>query len=508
MSSISTGWIQISLVVILLAFPSLVNAQVIQQDRFEIRLNNLDAGFEIIPAETSGIFLYRRLIAPKSDQLEIYKLDTALSVNWHGYLPINRNYEIVGKKVDSNNLFLLLQHREQLKKDFLLLTINPRNGEYIMRSIRNFIPFIANEIRITSHAAIIGGYYNKVPVILHYSFITQSSKVLPGLFNEAGDLNQILIHPDENFDVIISARDYRGQKAIFIRNYDVHGNLKKTLPILPEEANHLLYAYTYKENEDTYVVAGTYGGRNSEFSKGVFIGEIHSDGTQNLAYYSFGEFGNFFKYMRKNHEQRIRNRIAIREAKGKKKNFSYRILINEILPYKDHYVMVAEAYYPRYLTSDVSFRSQAILAAPNFYRSGRIFDGYRYTHAFVIGFDKSGSHRWDNTLEINDVKRYTLDPLVKVDIKKDLVAMMYVHENDLRSKIINRNEVVESRKVEPLLTFTQDTSKPKRTSGSSLNYWYNDYLAASGVQEIVNWQSGERRVFFINKVSFRSQALN
>src|SRR5690606_10538431 len=98
-----------------------------------------------------------------------------------------------------------------------LFVIDESNGHYIQHHIRGYIPFAPTEFQVTDDAAIIGGYYNRIPVVLHYSFATFRSKVLPGLFTEAGELTQIKTHEDGFFDVLISAKNLNRQRTIWIK---------------------------------------------------------------------------------------------------------------------------------------------------------------------------------------------------------------------------------------------------------------------------------------------------
>jgi hypothetical protein len=139
-------------------------------------------------------------------------------------------------------------------------------------------------------------------------------------------------------------------------------------------------------------------------------------------------------------------------------------------------------------------------------QNGRIFDGYHYTHAVVMGFNEDGTLLWDNSFEINDVKTFTLEQFVKLEVLPDRLALMYLYENHIRTKIIKDDLVLEGKAVDPILTFNEnDVVKDERTDKNKLEYWYNNYLYAYGVQDIVTNTAGSssrRRVFFINKVYY------
>lgn len=507
----STRWWQNSLLYILLLTLTTVipgHAQLEQSLRFEVPLGSLEKKFDVIPTQDDGLYLQRRVSLPEGDQMEIARLDTTFRTVWRGYLPIGKSAQLMGTRTDNEYLYLLFRLHEPSTKDLTLYAVDQAQGNFIRYTIKNFIPFVPSEFQVAPQAAIIGGYFNRIPVVIYFPFVEQKTRVLPGLLNEAGELTQIKTYTDGSFDVLISARNIQGQQTIWIKNYDPEGNLMRNLPLEPEGNKHLIFARSVKTNNAMQIVAGVYGGRNSDYSKGIFIASIDPSGLQHLKYYNYGDLENFFKYMKAKREQRVRDRISRRKIKGKKIRFNYRFLVHEIIPYNNQYVLLGEAFYPKYITVDRAayggFFSPYTLSRSAMVRDGRVFDGYRYTHAVVMGFDNDGGLIWDNSFEINDVKTFTLEQFVKIKPQPDKIALLYLFENQLRTKTIKDNSVIEGKTSEPLKTRSaREIARMENDNIGKLEYWYADYFFAWGVQEIVSPESGKRRVFFINKISYR-----
>ncbi len=481
--------------------------QITQSNRVEIPLFNNDAGFEIINAYGDGLFLLRRAALNNSDIVDIIKLDTTFQQRWHGQIPISHKFILMGKKVERNLLYLLFRFQDTSKNNFELFVIDQMSGQYIKHIIKNFIPFAPNDFQVTEKAVLIGGYFNRVPVVIYFSFATEKTKVLPGLFNETGELTQVRTYADGSIDVLISGQNINGQKTIWVKNYDPDGDLLSNQALEPEENKSLIFARSIKTNNQLQLIAGVYGGRNTEYSRGMFIASIDPSGMQNIRYYNFGDLENFFKYMRARRELRVKSRIERRKIKGKKTRFNYRFLVHEIVPYNNQYILLGEAFYPRYITADRSYHSgffNPLRTQGYFTRDGRIFDGYYYTHAVVMGFNNDGDLMWDNSFEISDVKTFTLEQFVKLEIQQDKIALLYLFEDELRTKIIKGNQVLEGKMSEPLKTKMDNDVVSQNTSNvSHLDYWYPQYFYAYGIQEISNPLFGKRRVFFINKVSYK-----
>ncbi len=490
MYSILTNWwfTKVSAVVILvvLALPSF--GQVSQTNRFEFQINANEKAFEVIAAQEYGLFLQRRFREIASDRIEIVKLDTSFIVNWSGFLGVDTKFIQAGKYAAFGKLFLLFRFQDYSQNNFELVSIDEATGNYNKYSIRNFIPFSPSEFYVTESAALVGGYFNRVPVVLHFSFITQKTKILPGLLNEVGELTQIRPYADGSFDVLISSRNFKGLQTIWIKNYDSEGNLQQNSSLDPESNKHLIFGRSVKTSNNVQVVAGVYGNRNSEYSRGFFLASLDPSGMEQLRYYNYADLENFFRYMKAKREERVKNRIHRKKIKGKKIRLNYRLLVHEIVPYNDQFILLGEAFYPSYI---------------NTMGNSRIFDGFRYTHAVVMGFDQNGKLLWDNSFEINDVKAFTLEQFVKLEVIENKIALLYLFNNELRSKIIQDNMVLEGKTIEPIKTNdTNKIIKREEPDFNKLDYWYGNYFYAHGIHEVTSPGSGKRRVFFINKIRY------
>lgn len=283
----------------------------------------------------------------------------------------------------------------------------------------------------------------------------------------------------------------------------------RNLALQPEENKHLIFGRSLQTEGQRQIVAGVYGNRSSEFSRGLFIATIEPSGMEQIRYYNFADLRNFFQYMKANREKRVKKRIERKKIKGKKLKFNYRFLVHELVPYQDQFVLLGEAFYPRYQSVDqmqYRFFSPYDAMGGGFIRNGRVFDGYYYTHAVVMGFNENGKLLWDNSFEINDVKTFTLEQFVKLDVLPDRLALMYLFENHIRTKIIQDDRVLEGKTIDAIDTFREnDIVRDNRNARNKLEYWYNNYLYAYGIQDIVTPEAGgqaKRRVFFINKVHY------
>lgn len=504
MFSTLTKWLLNSLLAfsILLIFPSSAWSQVEQTGRYEIPVSSWDPEFSIISASVNGLYLNRIISEGRDEYLQLIKLDTAFNENWNGVLPIPKNYVVASRKVSKNYLYILMRYVNFSNNTLLLYIVNNEDGSFNRHPIKSYIPFFQTEFEITDQAVLVGGYYNTVPIVLHYDTRLLRSKVLPGLFNEIGELNQIQTNEDDSFDVLISARNRNKQRTIWIKSYSPTGELLNNHALQPLDNNHLIFGREVRAGENEQIIAGVFGTRVKEFSKGIFVTSLDTE-KEFTRYYNFADMENFFKFMKAKREQRVKSRIERKKIKGKKIRMAYRFLLHELVPYQGNYVLLGEAFYPKYQSTNNSFGAGYAFGSP--YGSSRVFAGYQYTHAVVMCFDKHGKMLWDNSFEINDVRSFTLEQFVKLEVHEDKIAMMYLFEGQIRTKVIKNNQVLEGKTTDGIKTLREfDFVKRNEVQRGKLDYWYNDKLYACGVQEIFNHGIGKRKVFFINKVTFKN----
>jgi hypothetical protein len=481
--------------------------QVKQSARIEVPLGEGDNKFEILAARDYGLFLYRWVSTPEAEALELLKVDTTFGLRWKGFLPLEPHLKLLSLKAEKDRVYIFFRRENLGRNNFALYSIDGANGNFLRYDITNYIAFTPFEFQVTDSAALMGGYFNRVPVVTYFNFRTGKSRILPGLLNEIGELTQVKPNADGSFSVLIAARNFHGQKTIWIKSYDSRGDLISNVPLEPEDNKNLIFAQSLKMDNNVQIVAGVFGGQRSDWSRGFFMASIDPAGMQQIRYYNFHELQNFFKYMKAKRELRVKRRIERRKIKGKKIRFNYRFLVHELVPYGDQFILLGEAFYPHYITADRTysgFFSPYAFSGSQQSRDGRIFDGYYYTHAVVMGFDASGNIVWDNSFEINDVKTYTLEQFVKLETHHDKIILLYLYENALRSKIIQGNDVIEGKTVEPIQTqIPSDLVTKEDRSAGDLDYWYQSYFYACGIQEIYNPRTGRRRVFYVNKISYQ-----
>jgi hypothetical protein len=477
-------------------------AQLQQTKRYEISLSDRDTEYNVASAKTNGALIYRSGTTRRNDYLDIIHIDTAFNERWKKQLELDKKSKLAHQQTLANHQYLLFHHREFATINFQLYVINLNDGSTIKYEVDNYIPFIPTHFEVTACGVLIGGYYlGRVPVVLFFNFATQKTTVLPGLFNETGELVQININKDQSFHILIDAKNLARQKTLWIKYYRPDGTLKQNTALVPPENSSLLFGKAIKNEDGNLVIAGTYGNRTSEYSSGLFIATLNAEGQQNQYLYPFTDLENFFSYMKAKKQKRIKEKIERKKIQEKKIKLQYRLLVHELVFQNNQYLLLGEAFYPVYKRDDrYQYGLATSLAIPY------IFDGYRYTHAIVIGFNQEGKLQWDNSFEINDIKTFTLDQFVKMDARPDRIALLYLFDNRIRTKVLKGNNVLEGKNYSQLqLDYQPDKYEEDDADIRKLDYWYDGTFLAYGVERPPSrsMTRSRQRLFFINKVSYR-----
>ena len=486
-------------------------SQVEQPERFEVEVTVFDNYFDVINGEEDGLLLLRQSNDRNREgdpKYEFILLDSSLNTIWKKDMYIDRFYEYRGFDYFQGAYYLLYKYQKGSSKDLKIIKMD-MEGDTTHYTVSNLIPIELSEFEMTQDAALIGGYFNFNPFVIHYSLIDGKSKVLPGIYQNRSELIQLKVDDvSGTFLVINSEKTYDKRNTLSVKTYDFNGEILSNAILEPDEDKGLITGSAADFNRNSILIGGTYAGKRSNFSSGLFVASLDFDGDQQIKYYNYADLKNFFSYLRAKRQKRITDKIERKKIKGKKIKFNYRLLVHEIIEDGDQYIMVGEAYYPKY--SNTSSYANTYLSNsygyPNNY--GMYFIGYRYTHAIVIGFDKEGNILWDNSFEIDDVLSYNLDQYVHADTRDGSIVLLYLYDNEIRTKIIQGSDVLEGKSFDEIkLSFEDDIVRDKESDIEKLDHWFGNNYYAYGEQNIKNMKDTgvklNRRVFYINKVRYK-----
>ena len=488
------------------------HGQITQPERFEVDAEK--ANFEVISAKNSGLFLINTVldISKKETSWQVFKLDTAFNVEWSRVYVLPQTQELLGKYHSDGKLYFLFRKNEVKNRNLELISFDEETGQAASFVIRNYIPFLYFDFKVHKDAAVVGGYYNFRPIVILFNLNEGIPIVLPGLFEDRSELAQINMNKNATFDILLTGRNLLKQTTLFLYTYNYEGILVKKTDLKPENKKELLFGRSKTLTDGRQIIAGVYGRSiATDYSRGVFMADVGDEDGQNVSYYNYADLKNFFNYMRAKREKRVLERIERRKIKQKKLRFNYRLLVHDLIPQGDHYILLGEAFYPKYKNVNGNYYgSGTVMWTTNngILKNSRVFEGYKYTHAVVLGFDKEGKLLWDNSFEINDVLSMRLKQYVHASVSDNKIALLYVYEDFIRSKIISEDDVLEGKELTPVaLKNSSDVVKEGGTELMGIESWYDNVFYIFGTQQIrspaIDNIPNYREVFFINKVIYK-----
>jgi hypothetical protein len=162
---------------------------------------------------------------------------------------------------------------------------------------------------------------------------------------------------------------------------------------------------------------------------------------------------------------------------------------------------MAEAYEPEYHTMTQMVYDYYGRAIPSTYS---VFDGYRYTNAFMAAFDSNGTMKWNNGMEMRDILTTYLNRKMNFFPDQSEIVLFYNANAKIAFKTINKDVVVDATSFTPIA--------PKRLTDQYVSEylgeiipWYSDYFLVSGYETVRNnnLEENRRNVFYLSKLAFR-----
>ncbi|MFH6984133.1 hypothetical protein [Marinoscillum luteum] len=483
------------------------SSRIDQPNRIEFEMDDYGMDFNLINGEEAGLLVAveTEKRTPEGFNWTFHSLDTLLDIVWTRIYSIPFDSYLAGTEYHNGKYYLLFNVSRYRSQEFLLVEIDALTATHRRIEINTVFPIQLTFFEVIDHNIVFAGYTNLRPVLLTFDLEEQKPRVVPGFYDNNSDILDIIIDDEAlMFTVIQQDRMPNRKYTIRAKTFTAAGDLIQTNVITPGDKKNLIDGASTIFYGGFQYMAGTYSKKASQYSRGLYLSKFVNGRQQFVKYHEYADLDNFFGYMNERRQQRIRERIERKRSKGKNTQFSYRLLVHDIIQRGDEYLMIAEAYYPRYSNYSSNVGRYGWNSPARFNPS---FMGYQYTHAVVVSFDRNGNIIWDNSFEINDIETFSLEEFVAVSNYEDKTVLMYLEENTIRSKIIQGNEIYEGKTFNPVrLAYVDDEVKTKNPEVEGLKVWYDRAMYAFGEQRIRN-ENGtggkiSRRVFYINKIQY------
>ena len=288
--------------------------QIEQPGRIEILMEDYDENFNVVSVENRGIVIYRE-VRNKETRMErkyqVMLIDTALNMAWEKSFYVHLKYITRGFEDQGKYFYLLFQRNtESLKADLYVMRIDLETKANETFLIEREYAMELTHFEVVGNTLVFGGQTNNLPTVICYEFGISTPIVLPGLFSEKTEIQQLEIDDDlEVINVLVSYRTRENTKSLSLKTFSESGDLVKNVNLQPAEERSLLFGKTIKLDENDELVVGTYTRKRSELSRGIFLARVSEEGEQVINYYNYADLKNFFSYMKARKQKRVEERI-------------------------------------------------------------------------------------------------------------------------------------------------------------------------------------------------------
>ncbi|MEM9326492.1 MAG: hypothetical protein AAGA85_12585 [Bacteroidota bacterium] len=487
---------------------------IFQPKRVEFEVGKYDEDYTIINGEDDGLMLVVQTYAKIEGKYawQLAKLDTDLNEVWRKSVLVSLTATMLGYEYFDGKFYVLVSESQYRTQDMVVYEIDV-DGNIQTFEITTVFPISLAYFEVIGETLLLGGNVNARPVIITYGLEERKPKVLPGFYDNRNEILDVVIDDEElMFTVILRERLVSKQYSVRAKTFTAEGFLVQDLLVESGERRNLIDAASTNFESGIQMLAGAHSKRSTSYSKGLYLAKFVNGRQQFIEYHNYADLENFFGFMSDKREQRIKRRIERRKQMGKKNKFNYRLIVHDMIQNDDGVnIMVGEAYYPRY-TSSSGFGSPYPYGGygGRFTGPSSSFLGFKYTHTIVVAFDNNGKIIWDHSFKIQDALTYSLQKFVSVSYFDDQIVLMYLDENEIRSKIVQGNEVIEGQTFNPVKLSNQNEEvKSKNPEIEGLDHWYDNNFYAFGLHNLTDVSKGNfwssRKVFYINKIEYDRQ---
>jgi hypothetical protein len=425
-----------------------------------------------------------------------FHCDTSLTKKWEEtYLLSNNLYY---KDYFLTDEFVYLLFAQAGSSNYTLYKLkHQEGGDVEVANIYSPLNFEVLQFKVSDDDDVyLGGQMESKPVLMHFSISERQTKVLPTVYSQNASINDIYLDDESGVVRITMTYTRRRNSYVYVKTFLPGGILANDQRLESPKHVELLSAKLISNGPDSFVAVGTYSNNLGEYPQGMYITAINGDVQTNTTLHNFTEYDNFFNHLKPAHKNRVLRKIFRRKERGKDYKIRYKFLQHELIEVGDNLLMVAEAYYPQYRSEQFTGYYVSSLS------SGRIFDGYKYTHALLCMFDRKGNTIWNNSINMNDATSYELREMAHTYTVGDSVGVAFMNDKMINGLLLEKGVVSPE-----LLTVSlkKTNERPNISEGPEdlrFNYWFNNNFFITGTQTYFPSRDRSRRknVFFIQKL--------
>ncbi len=484
--------------------------------RAEIETTKNAKPFNIVNLGKDGILILTRLnefLDRKTQNWSFTLYNNILRKKWTKKIPLSENlsYQGYGFEEDTVYLFFYKENKRSTENNLKIIAFELTKGK------NNLIEtLITDKAHLTTLEFYQKNAYftveKKDVINLSISDLTKRThKEI--LIDNTDKTNVESLKIDSVNDVIyllIKKEVSKRENSFVLKQYDLSGGELSSLEINNlDETRKLLTGMITFLNDGSVSITGSYNlsdEKSSNYAEisileaaGMYFVKIKENRINPIRFVNFFAFDNINKYLNKREISRMKK---IRKRKEQKESsLNYLLVEHDVMQMNDKLILVAEAFYPEYrVISDMSYDHYGRMTPA----SRTIFDGYRYTNAFILCLDEDGNVKWNRLFDIWNILTMEIKERVSLMPLKDEFLVSYNDDGEIVYKVMNDSTTIsEIENLKVKMNYANDKAMSNRSA--NIDYWYGNYYLAYGIQTIKNnslANRSKRTVFYMNKISF------
>lgn len=488
-------------ILIFCLFANPLLAQLNQLAEIEIpKDSKFDESISVLPINKNGIILTLKKEAffnRRNENWVFYRYDINLKERWQTTLNLEAGFESVKSYQNDNYLFWLFQESETPK--IIIVRLDLERGE-----IDEFKGQLLGNVnveffKVLDNTAFLGGSYFDKSIVISFSFFHQKGTVLHGLYDDHLEINGLEVDDKRNeLNVIVKERR-KGKCGLAIQTYSVDGKILRTIHVPDSEGNSLSFisGKMLPLNDKETLLVGNYSNNCNEFSKGLYLTRLEEGLEKGTSIIKFGDMKNFFAFMSPKRQEKMKEKIEQKKKEGKEPNFSYKLLVHNLLATDKGSVLIAEIYYSQ--SKNNSSYSASILGVRTDDRI-KHEEEYNFTHAVICEFDKTGKILWDNALIMDNLVTDDLVEQVQVSKLNDKWLLAFLKKGKINLQQIKQSEQIGEKETYEIKT--DEKSKPDEEANVAA--WFDQNFVVWGKRKLETKRSEEltKEVFYLRKMSY------
>jgi len=484
--------------------------------RLEIPAQSEKETFRIIPCDSAGMILFYRTPEVTADNAHKWYFifyDRNLQKMWVKSAPILSALDYEHVAVVKDTVYLCFESDKKNRNsdvNFQILRIALQSASFILNNGKTPDHGSISSFEVTGRKAILGlnNEANSSSVLI-MDLPTGQPTLIPLMPNEKSTLLHCSADPvTMNISVLISKVLSKRTAELYFFSYRMDGTQQFETKISTNNiTNEFINVTEIHIRKSENLIAGTYsanptGSKEKEVESTGFAVVPFTSGIQkSIDYFNFLDMKNIKQLLSEEDILSLRKKSMKKNRSDQEYSLDFSLLLHDILPWNDQFIVSAEAYTPQYHSE--SFTDYDFYGRP-YTNTYSVFDGYRFTGIIMAAFDTDGKMLWDNAMSIRNLLSFTLKPKVTIYPSGDEIILTYLSEGKIACSIIRNSETIEKSSFSDLELMSAN-DKLLAESGSTMVHWYANYFICYGYQEIRDISKGgndKRMVFFCNKVQF------